>query len=65
MKIEGKLTGAVHRFVELDRGPSYTNPQEEVIELRFRSAVDSYSTHCIVISKDLAELLHQAFQYTK
>jgi hypothetical protein len=54
MKIDGKLTGAVHRYVELEVGPAYTNPKEEVIELQFRSSVDSNSTNCIVISKEVA-----------
>jgi hypothetical protein len=44
----------------LEVGPSYTNPKEEVIELRFRSSVDSYSTNCIVISKEIAKLLAKA-----
>jgi len=57
MKIDGKISGAVHRLVDVEVGPCYTNPKEEVIELRFRSAVDSYSTNCIVISKELAEQL--------
>jgi hypothetical protein len=60
MKIDGKISGAVHRYVELEVGPSYTNPKEEVIELRFRSSVDSYSTNCIVISKEVAKLLSKA-----
>jgi hypothetical protein len=57
MKINGKISGAVHRYVELEVGPSYTNPKEEVIELRFRSSIDSNSTNCIVISRDCAEEL--------
>jgi hypothetical protein len=44
----------------LEVGPAYTNPKEEVIELQFRSAVDSYSTNCIVISKEVAKLLAKA-----
>jgi hypothetical protein len=60
MKIDGKISGAVHRYVELEVGPAYTNPKEEVIELRFRSSVDSNSTNCIVISKEIAKLLAKA-----
>ena len=61
MKIDNKITGAVHRYIEIDRGPCYTNPQEEVIELRFRSSVDSNCTNCIVISKEVAKLLQRAW----
>jgi len=63
MKIDGKLTGAVHRYINLEVGPSYTNPQEEVIELQFRSSVDSNSTNCIVISKEVAKLLSKALNH--
>jgi hypothetical protein len=59
MKIDGKISGAVHRLVDAEIGPCYTNPKEEVIELRFRSAIDSYSTNCIVISKELAKALKE------
>ncbi len=57
MKIDGKITGAVHRLVDVEVGPCYTNDKEEVIELRFRSSEDSNSTNCIVISRELAEKL--------
>jgi hypothetical protein len=60
MKIDGKISGAVHRYINLEVGPSYTNTQEEVIELQFRSSVDSNSTNCIVISKEVAKLLSKA-----
>jgi hypothetical protein len=59
MKIDGKISGAVHRLVEAEDGPSYTNPKETVIELRFRSSMDSNSTNCIVISKEVAEWLKE------
>jgi hypothetical protein len=65
MKEDNKITGTVFRYVELDKGPSYTNPQEEVIELRLKSETDSNSSYNVVISKDLAKLLHKAFRYTK
>ncbi len=57
MKINGKISGAVHRLVDVEMAPCYTNPKEEVIELQFRSSVDSNSTNCIVISKEVAEQL--------
>ena len=59
MKIDGKISGAVHRVVQLDKAPCYTNPKEDVIELRFRSSHDSNSTNCIVISKEVAEFLKE------
>lgn len=59
MKIDGKISGAVHRIVFAENGPSYTNPKEEVIELRFRSSADSNSTNCIVISKEVAKALKE------
>ena len=57
MKIDGKISGAVHRIVYVEEGPSYTNPKETVYELRFRSSIDSNSTNCIVISEECAEAL--------
>ena len=59
MKIDGKLTGAVHRVVYVDEGPCYTNPKEMVYELRFRSSIDSNSTNCIVISEECADALRE------
>jgi hypothetical protein len=64
MKIDGKISGAVHQLVEIEVGPSYTNPKETVYELRFRSSADSNSTNCIVISQSVAEKLSK-IRWTK
>jgi hypothetical protein len=53
MKIDNKITGAVHRIINVEVGPSYTNPSERVFELQFKSSQDSNCTNCVVVSEDV------------
>lgn len=64
MKIDGKISGAVFRHVETDKGISYIE-NEPVVEVRLKSHEDSNSTNVYVLSRqaarDLYEQLNEEF----
>jgi hypothetical protein len=62
MKIDGKISGAVFRHVEVEKGISYVE-DEQVFEVRLRSHEVSNSTNVYVLSKPAArELVQQIIE---
>jgi heat shock protein HspQ len=62
MRIDNKITGAVFRHVNVDIGPSYTNPKERVVEVSLKSNSASNSTNLYVLSKTAAKELVSQIQ---
>jgi hypothetical protein len=61
---ENPLVGIVFRHVEVTTGPSYSNQNEVVHRLRFRSAKESHANNqFVIISQDLVkDLIEQLKQ---